>query len=91
MKAAALGHQYLTVKSLNTNDNYFGALRSRSLPKHGTQERLITPASDPLSGRSSFVHEPAEPSVSIITRSISDPNDPHVVYKSEPIKRGNDR
>jgi hypothetical protein len=91
MKAASLGHQYLTVKSLNKNDNYFGGPRSRSLPKHETQDRLITPATDPLSRRSTFIQEPTESSVSVITRSISDTNDPYVVYHSEPIKTGNDR
>jgi hypothetical protein len=91
MKAASLGHQYLTVKSLNKDDNYFRGPRSRSLPKSEIQNHPLNSAIDPLSHRSNIIDETSEPSVTAFTRSISDTTDPHVIYKSAPIKEGNDR
>ncbi len=90
MKAAALGHQYLTVKSLNKNDNYFRGPQSRSIPRSETQTQLIAPSTEPLSRRATTIDESTEPTVTVYTRSRSETNDPQVVYESEPIKRGKD-
>jgi hypothetical protein len=93
MKAAALGHHYLTVKSISGSDSLFRGSRYRSLQKHQLQNappdrnQLITPASEPLSRRATIVDETSIPSVSVITRSLSDSGAPHAVYQNEtPIK-----
>ncbi|CAF4809048.1 unnamed protein product, partial [Rotaria sp. Silwood1] len=92
MKAAFLGHQYLTVKSINENNVYFnsGGLRSsrkyeRIHSKQQPTTNSIDPpisASDPLSHRSITTQKQSEsnvPSVAIIERSYSDSNDLCVV------------
>ena len=94
MKAAGLSHQYLTVKSFNENDSYFGNRRLRALrKKHGSEDgqkqnedQLIPsgPASDPLSRRAATIEDSPVPSVTIYQRSASDSTNPTVVYERTP-------
>jgi hypothetical protein len=99
MKAAALGHQYLNVKSSNENDIYFNSGRFRGGRKnqqiHSRQQQndgqinSILTASDPLSRRSVAINENSEsniPSATIYGRSYSACNDLYVVYEQQPIK-----
>ncbi len=93
MKAAFLGHQYLTVKSVNKSDSYFVGGRSHGSQRnhiHNIQSepnRLLIPATDPLSRRSTFPDEPTTPSVAVITRSLSDSSSPYAIYQSEPTNK----
>jgi hypothetical protein len=90
MKAAFLGHQYLTVKSVNKSDSYFGGGRSHGLQRSHTRNiqsepnRLLISATDPLSRRSTFPDESTTPSVTVITRSLSDSSSPYVIHENEP-------
>ncbi len=94
MKAAGLGHQYLTVKSFNENDSYFGNRRLRALRKKHTsedeqkqnEEQQIpsAPATEPLSRRATTIEESTVPSVTIYQRSVSDSTNPCVVYERTP-------
>lgn len=91
MKAASLGHQYLTVKSNKRRESFFGG-RARDSQKHHLQNsqndenRLVTPASEPLSRRTTVADETETPSVAVITRSLSDSTAPYVVYESQPTR-----
>lgn len=101
MKAAALGHQYLTVKSQNKQDNYYISGRSRlerrrpliepqTNPFYEEENVSQAPSTEPLSRRSAAIIEETNanvPSVAIIGRSISEPHDACVVYQSEPLIR----
>jgi hypothetical protein len=84
MKSAALGHQYLSVKTNINNESYFGRGQKRVLQRNIESDRnkLITPATDPLTRRSTLADESKVPSVAVITRSLSDSNSPYVVYDS---------
>jgi hypothetical protein len=93
MKAAALGHQYLSVKSINENDIYFNSGRFRGGRKNqriylrrqqnnNSQTGSICPASDPLSRRYSHI-----PSATVYGRSFSEGNNLYVVYEKQPIKQ----
>lgn len=93
MKAASLSHQYLAVKS-SKRDSLFGTSRSRDSQRNqirsfdNDQNRLVTPATEPLSRRTTVVDESTTPSVAVITRSLSDSNTPYVVYESKPASPG---
>jgi hypothetical protein len=88
MNAAALGHQYLSVKTNINNESYFGSGQKRTLQRNqirniqSDRNKLITPATDPLTRRSTLADESKVPSVAVITRSLSDSNSPYVVYDS---------
>jgi len=93
MKAASLGHLYLTVKAIKTNESYFGSGQKQNLQRNqirniqSDQNHLITPATDPLTRRSTLPDESKIPSVSVITRSVSDSNTPYVSYESDATNR----
>jgi hypothetical protein len=93
MKAASLGHQYLTVKSTNINDSYFGGGRFRGTRKNqrqlldSEQDRTSTPATDPLSRQSTTNPDASTPSVAILGRSVSESNTPSVIYERESTKK----
>ena len=101
MKAAALGHQYLTVKSQNKQDSYYLSGRSRFErrrllgepqvnPFYEEENAQPTPSTEPLARRSPAIIEESNgnvPAVAIIGRSVSEPHDPYVVYQSEPLIR----
>ncbi len=97
MKAAALGHQYLTVKATKNNESYFGSGQKQNLQRNqirniqSDQNNLITPATDPLTRRSTLPDESKIPSVSVITRSVSDSNSPYVAYESDATNRSEDQ
>ena len=93
MNAAGLSHQYFAVKSLNTNDNYLNKRRLRDSQKqpllgdeqkqHEGQAKPEGPVTEPLSRRATTMQESSTPSVTIIQRSLSDSNNPYVVYERE--------
>lgn len=101
MKAAALGHQYLTVKSQNKQDSYYLSGRSRFErrrpliepqvnPFYEEENAQPTPSTEPLARRSPAIIEESNgnaPTVAIIGRSVSEPHDAYVVYQSEPLIR----
>jgi len=93
MKAAALGHQYLTLKSFHTNDSYLGGARFRGSKaeqralleseQNDEQRRATLPATVPLSRRVSTVAGQTESSVPPLERSASDSTNSYVVYKPQ--------
>ncbi|CAF1103547.1 unnamed protein product [Rotaria sp. Silwood1] len=96
MKAACLGHQYLSVKSFNESNAYFSSGGIRGSRKHGRahqkQQPITTlvvpsaPASDPLSRRSIAIQEQSESSVrpaAFIRRSYSDSSNFYAAYKQQ--------
>lgn len=101
MKAAALGHQYLTVKSQNKQDSYYLSGRSRFERRRLLIEPQVNPfyeednaqpttSTEPLARRSPAIIEESNgntPAVAIIGRSVSEPHDPFVIYQSEPLIR----
>jgi hypothetical protein len=100
MKAVALGHQYLNVKSINENDIYFNSGRFRGVRKNqrihprqqqnDIQTNSILTSSDPLSRRSVAINENSESNIPLATiygRSYSACNDLYVVYEQQPAKR----
>ena len=97
MKAAALGHQYLSVKSTNENDIYLNCGRFRGRrklhPKYSKEQQNEDqtnpnfPASDPLSRRSVAINEnfnPINPTPTIFERTHSESNALSVVYEQQP-------
>jgi hypothetical protein len=94
MKAAGLGHQYLTLKSNNTKDRYFADRRFRGAQRElllevqteQNEEQQIASgsASAPLSRRAIDSDESSVPSATILDRSLSDSTDLRVVYEREP-------
>lgn len=91
MKAAALTHQYLTVKSAKKSENFFRENRDPNSQKHVIDHRPLVPneqtpvpSTEPLARRTTLREETNAPSVAVITRSISDNTiDPYVVYESQ--------
>jgi hypothetical protein len=89
MKAAALGHQYLALKSFHTNDSYLGGARFRGSKveqrallesEQNDEQRRAT---EPISRRVSTVAGQTESSVPTLERSASDSTSSYVVYKPQ--------
>ncbi|CAF1185358.1 unnamed protein product [Adineta steineri] len=93
MNAASLGHQYLTAKSFNKTEGYFGGARYRGskrnpaeslLPKTNDQQRHTSlPASETVADRPTTVSDQVESSEATYERSISDPSALNVTYKPQ--------
>lgn len=98
MKAASLGHQYLSARSTNESDTHFnlgrirGARRQnrKAVRSDGPDERLnqVFPASEPLSRRTitSDDHSDLNTSSSSANfiRSYSESKDMYVVFEQQP-------
>ncbi|UJR25756.1 hypothetical protein I4U23_007110 [Adineta vaga] len=86
MRAASLGHQYLTVKSFQQNESFFGSTRRRGsqrLQSESNEQRQVpSSATEPISRRATKIQEQAETNSPISTRRASDSTLPSVIYKS---------
>ncbi|CAF1170018.1 unnamed protein product, partial [Adineta ricciae] len=85
MRAAALGHQYLTVKSLKQHEGFFGNPRRRESQNNSLETRqLHAAATEPLSRRvTTTIDEQQRPVAATFERSISDSTLPSVTYKPQ--------
>lgn len=93
MRAASLGHQYLAAKSLNQYENFSSGTRFRrsrrnqdgsdASPSAVEVEQTHSPATDPVTRRTSASIKPTTSSTPTHERSASDSASSCVVYKPQ--------